>query len=138
MSVENGLVQYIQAGLGAPSIAPGGWAVMLPENQISAAMPMAWVYHSLTEEPNYVLEGEDSLSEWSVAIDCHGYTMAYAIQLALAIKRTLSGGFRGNFADPDSTYVQGIFRRSPRGDGFSDFTRSYVRSLEYCIHYNQT
>ena len=135
--VEQGLVALIQGGLGTPPIAPGGWPVMLPEDQISKSAPMAWVYRSLAAPPTYVLEGQDALTDWDIAIDCHGFTMAHAVQLARAIDGVLRGGYAGVLSDPDHTRVQGIFRQPPLADGFSDLTRSYVRTLEYKIQYDQ-
>ena len=135
--IEQGLVMLIQSGLGSPPIAPGGWAVQLPENQVSAANPMAWTYRSITSDPSYVLEGQDGFTGWEVQIDCHGVTMTNAITLARAIDGILRGGFRGTLSDPDSTVVQGIFRTSAFLDGFNDVSRTWVRSLEYLVQYNQ-
>lgn len=133
--IEAGLVLLIQGGIGG--IAPGGFAVQLAKDQISAAAPMAWTYRSITSEPTYVLEGQDALTGWEVQIDSHGYTMANAITLARAIDGVLRGGFQGTLSDPDHTVVLGIFRRDPFIDGFSDANRSYVRTAEYLVQYYQ-
>jgi hypothetical protein len=63
--------------------------------------------------------------------------MANAMTLARKIDGVLRGGFSGVLPDPDSTFVQGIFRSGPSVDGFSDLNRSYVRTLEYLVNYDQ-
>ena len=136
--VEQGLVMLIQSGLGTPPIAPGGWAVELPKDQVSPAAPMAWTYRSIDSDPTYLLNGQDGFTGWYVQIDCHGYTMANAITLARAIDGVLRGGYAGTLPDPDHTVVVGIFRQNHFLDGFSDANRTYVRTLEYLIQYNQT
>jgi hypothetical protein len=116
---------------------PGGFAVQLPKDLISQTTPKAWTYRSITSEPTYVLEGQDGFTTWEIQLDCHGNTMDDAIVLARAIDSILRGGFRGILSDPDRTVVQGIFRQGPLVDGFSDSNRTYVRTLEYRIEYNQ-
>jgi hypothetical protein len=135
--IEQGLVQLIQAGLGTPPLAPGGWAVQLPPNQITDTAPMAWTYHSLSAEPSYTLASQDGFTSWELRVDCHGRTMADAIRLARAIDGVLRGGYSGKLPDDDATFVHGIFRRGPYVDGFSDLNRSYVRTMEYLVNYNQ-
>jgi len=135
--IEEGLFQLIQAGLGTPPIASGGWGLQLPKDQISAATPMAWTWHSLVSMPDYVLEGQTGFTEWETQIDCHGYTMANAMQLARAIDGVLRGGWSGVLPDSDHTLVFGIFKKPGLIDGFSDVNRSYVRTLEYCVQYEQ-
>jgi hypothetical protein len=139
MSIEQGLVSLIQSGIG--SLAPGGYAATVPEtNQVTAANPKAWTYRTIISMPTYVLEGEDLLTELELQIDCHGYTMDDAILLAKAIKSALraaapTGGSPLVLSDPDNTVVQGIFRRAPHLDGYSDANRTYVRTLEYLVTY---
>ena len=135
--IEQGFVALIQAGLGSPPMAPGGFAVQLPKDQISSAAPMAWTYRSIVSDPTYHLGGQDALTGWEVQIDCHGYTMANAITLARAIDAVLRGGYTGVLSDPDHTFVQGVFRMGPFIDGFSDVNRSFVRTLEYLVNYDQ-
>lgn len=135
--IEQGLVMLIQAGLGTPPLAPGGWAVQLPKDLISPATPKAWTYRCIVSEPSYHLTGESGFTALEVQIDCHGLTMPDAIALARAIDGVLRGGYAGTLPDPDATVVQGIFRQGPYVDGFSDANRSYVRTLEYLINYNQ-
>ena len=135
--VEQGLVLLIQAGLAAGGLSvPGGWPVQLPQ-QMAEDWPMAWTYRSITAPPSYTLDGEDGYTEWNVQIDCHGFAYADAIRLARGIDEVLRGGFAGVLPDPDSTVVQGIFRSDPFIDGFSDADRSYVRTLEYTVVYDQ-
>lgn len=134
--IEEGLVLLVQSGLTVVT-APGGFFAQLPKDQISAANPRAWTYRFITSEPNYNLNGQDGFTAATVQIDCHGYAAADAIALARAIDKVLRGAFKGALADPDATYVDSIFRREPFVDGFSDVNRSYVRSLEYLINYNQ-
>ena len=136
--IEQGLVLLIQAGLGNPPMAPGGFAVELPKDQISATAPMAWTYRCIVADPTYHLGGQDGFTGLELQIDCHGYTMANAIALARAIDAVLRGVYSGTLSDPDATVVQGIFRMGPFLDGFSDANRSYVRTLEYLVNYNQT
>ena len=134
--IESGLVSLIQAGLGSPPIALG-FAVQLPENQINAASPKAWLYKSITSTPNYTLDGQDGWTCWHVEIQAHGNTMTDAITLARAIDGVLRGGYSGTLSDSDSTVVQGIFRLPGLVDGFSDLDHSFVRTLEYEIVYQQ-
>ena len=135
--IEQGLELLIQSGLGTPPMAPGGFMVQLPKDFISPNTPMAWSYRSIVSEPSYTLTGQDSWTSWEVQIDCHGYTAAHAITLARAIDKVLRGGFSGTLPDADHTVVQGIFRQGSFVDGFSDTSRSYVRSLEYEVQYHQ-
>jgi hypothetical protein len=136
--IEQGFVLLVQGGLGTPPMAPGGWAVQLPKDQISEAQPRAWTYRSIVSEPSYHLSGQDGFTGWEIQLDCHGYTMADAIALARAIDGVLRGGYSGVLADPDHTRVHGIFRRGPYVDGYSDLNRSYVRTMEYLVNYNQS
>jgi hypothetical protein len=144
--VEQGLVMLIQQGIASltPSV-PGGYGVQLPKDLISDTVPMAWSYRAIVAEPSYVLEGQDAFTGLELQIDCHGFwldpqgrpTMANAINLARAIEGVLRGGWAGTLPDPDATVVQGIFRQSHYVDGFSHVNRSYVRSLEYLVNYDQ-
>jgi hypothetical protein len=138
----------IQSGLASGSPAynniPGGYMAELPKDLLSTAIPQAWSYRSIIADADFVLNGETGWTEWDVQIDCHGYSgdamtsgAADAITLARAIVKVLRGGYRGYLADPDNTYVFGIFRRPPFVDGYSDVNRSFVRSLEYRIQYQQ-
>jgi len=139
MAIEQGLVSLIQSGVA--NLAPGGFAVSIPETcQVTQANPKVWTYHFVLATPTYVLEGEDLLTEGELQIDCHGYTMDDAILLAKAIKSAIraaepSQGTPLVLSDPDKTIVQGIFRRAPHIDGFSDANRTFVRTLEYLVTY---
>jgi hypothetical protein len=136
--VEQGLVLLIQSGISSltPSV-PGGFAAELPKDQISASSPMAWTYRSITSEASYHLGGQDAFTGWNVQIDCHGYTMANAIALARAIDGVLRGIYQGTLPDTDQTFVQGIFRDPQFVDGYSDANRSFVRTMEYLVQYDQ-
>ena len=140
--IEQGLVLLIQAGLGNPPIAPGGWALQLPKDEIKIGdgagntIPMAWTWRAITSCPDYVLEGQTGYTELEIQIDCHGFTMAYAMQLARAIDGVLRGGWSGVLPDSDHTLVYGIQRKPAYVDGFNDANRSFVRSLEYEIQYS--
>jgi len=139
--LEQGLVLLIQTALaGSPPVAtvPGGFYAQLPKDQIDATKTMAWTYRFIHSEPSYFIGGQDPFTAATVQIDCHGYTQANAITLALAIDKILRGVFRGTLADPDATVVDSIFREPTFLDGFSDANRSYVRSLEYLINYIQS
>ena len=136
--IEAGLVTLIQSGLSAQGIAvPGGYAVQLPENLISATQPQAWTYRSITSVPLHVLEGQDPLTHWEVQLDCCGLTMAHAITLARGIDNVLRGSWSGTLDDPDATVVQAILRLPSFVDGFNDANRTFVRSLEYQVIYVQ-
>jgi hypothetical protein len=135
--IEAGFVLLVQAGLGSPPLAPGGFAVQLPKDQISPVTPYAWTYRSIVSDPTYVLEGQDPFTSWEIQLDCHGYTMQNAITLARAVDVVLRGGYSGVLSDTDRTRVFGIFRRGPFLDGYSDANRSFVRTMEYEIQYAQ-
>lgn len=138
--VEEGLVRMIQAGVAGspPSLTvPGGFFAELPKDTISAAAPMAWSYRSILSEPEFVLGSQTSWVDWTVQIDCHGFTAKDAIRLARAVDGVLRGGFEGTLSDADHTKVRGIFRQAPQVDGYNDANRTYVRSLEYLVQYLQ-
>ena|SRR5579883_3551660 len=139
-NVELGLSLYIQAGLAAmtpPVIAPGGFLSKLPKDQISASAPMAFGYQTIASPIDYSLEGA-GWTIWHVQIDCYGFgpTAAASMALANAIDAILRPGFSGRFADPGETLVFQIHRLDQK-DGFSDANRSFVRSLDYSISYQQ-
>ena len=134
MSVEQGLYILIQTG--TSNLAPG-FAVTLPKNQLSASAPMAWSYRSITSTPHYTLSGQLGFQDWNVQLDCHGTTMAYAIQMSNAINGVLRGIWHGTMTDADSTKVAGIFRKSTFIDGYRDENLSYVRSTDWLIQYYQ-
>ena len=130
---------YITAGLAAltpPIAVPGGFPdILQPTDLISAAVPQAWSYRDIVTGRDYNLQGP-GCNEWQVQIDCHGFTALNRDQLSDAIAAILDPGFSGQFPDPDSTLVRGIFRlRSSGLSGFSDANHSYVRSLEYEIQF---
>ena len=133
--IEQGLVQFIQGGLGSPPIFPGGFLIQLPKDFISPANPMAWTYRSIVSTPSYFLDGQDGLTFLEIQIDCHGYAAANAITLARAVDGVMRGLYSGTL--PDGTIVQAIIRKPAFVDGFSDVNRSYVRSIEYEIQYQQ-
>jgi hypothetical protein len=139
--VEQGLVMLVQQGLAAqtpPVSVPGGYAVELPKDCLSAATPQAWSWRSIASTPEFVLKGQTGWTEWVVQVDCHGFqSHALAITLARAIDKVLRGVFQGVLPDPDNTYVFGIYRQPPVVDGYSDVNRSFVRSLEYRVIYQQ-
>jgi hypothetical protein len=137
VAIEDGLVGFIQSGLGSPPIAVGGFGVMLPKDFIQPSNPMAWVYQSLSSEPTYYLTGQDSFTSLTLRINCHGYTMAYAIQLARAINLVLRGIPSGRLPDSEGTMVYGIFREPSFVDGFDPTNRSFVRTLEYLVNYRE-
>jgi hypothetical protein len=136
--IEQGLVMLIDQGISSViSGVPGGSSVQLAKDQLSQSNSKAWTYRCFHSEPTYVLEGQDGFTAMELQIDCHGYTAADAQALARAIDGVLRGGFAGTLSDPDHTLVQGIFRQGPFLDGFSDSNRSFVRTLEYLVNYNQ-
>lgn len=131
----------IQQGLAALTpavVVPGGYGAELPEDLLSADKPQAWSWRSITSNAEFVLSGETGWTEWVVQIDCHGFqSHALAITLARAITKVLRGVFQGVLPDSDNTYVFGIYRQPPLVDGYSDTNRSFVRSLEYRVIYQQ-
>ena len=137
--IEQGIVKLIQFGLTGkfPEVVPGGYATQLPKDTPSAKYPKAWTYMSISSEPEYFLSGQDPLTHWTVQIDCHGLTATDAEQLARAIDGVLRGAPSGQLQDSDGTHVQGIFRQGHFHDGYNDVLRTYVRSLEYLVQYNQ-
>ena len=136
--IEAGFVQLVQSGLAAAGVkVPGGFAIELPENLITATVPQAWTYRSIINVPLYFINGQDPLSMWEVQVDCCGFTMANSITLARSIDGVLRGIWAGTLPDSDHTVVQGIFRLPSMVDGFNDTNRSFVRSLEYQINYIQ-
>ena len=134
--VEKGLYDLIQSG--TSNLAPG-FAVTLPQNQLSASAPMAWTYRSITSKPLYTLAGQVSYTCWVVQIDCYGFqSAALSQQLYYAIDGVLRGGWQGTFTDPDNTVVNSILRKSTFVDLFKDENKSYVRSVDYEVCYYQT
>lgn len=136
MAIEQGLTALIAAALASPPCnVPGGFSAQLPKDIISPATPMAWAYRVIVSNATYTLAGVDGLVPMEIQIDCHGLAAKDAITLAALIDTVLSG-YRG--ALPDGTVVQGIFNQGPSPDGYSDANRSFVRSLEYQVNYNQS
>ena len=134
----------IQQGLAAqtpPLVVPGGYMAELPKDLLGPGQTQAWSYRSISSEPDLVLKGDTGWTSWVVQIDCHGFDQpggaALAIALARAIYKVLRGGFQGTLPDTDNTYVMGVYKNAPQVDGFSDANRSFVRSLEYRIIYQQ-
>lgn len=140
--IEEGLVLLIQTALAGspPNLpgVPGGYGDSLPKDTITAATPMAWVYKTVSREPDFTLAGETDWAQWNVQIDCHGKTKANAITLRKAIADVLSGGFRGALSDTDDTIVNGIFEEDSPPSGFSDANLTFVEALEYQVLYRQT
>ena len=135
MPIEQGIVLLIQSGLGSPPIAPGGWNTKLPQNLLSDLVPMAWTYRTINSGSSYTLTVQDGWTALEIQIDCHGMTAALAQTLADSIQDVLRGAPALTLDDDDSTVVQGIFSKDTQLDGYSDENRSYVRTLEYTINF---
>src|SRR5579885_2800282 len=127
-----------------PGVSAPGFMAEVPKDLLSAARPQAWTWRTISVIADYVLAGQTGRTEWCVQIDSHGYAAdvssdgaALAIQLARSIDNILRGGFQGNLPDPDNTYVFGVYREHSAVDGYNDANRSYVRSQEYRIIYQQ-
>ena len=136
--VEQGLVMLIQNTLNDPTILGGfPYVPKGAKDLIRPINPKAWSYRCILSEPIYVLEGQDLLTALEMQIDCYGYSMPDAMTVAKAIDSVLRGSWSGTLPDPDATVVTGIFRLPSFVDGYSDINSSYVRSLEYSIHYYQ-
>jgi hypothetical protein len=146
--VEQGLVILVQTPLAAAgpplSRVAGGYGDILPKDAItpptgnSPGNPMAWVYKTVSRVPDYIVAGRTGWTEWNVQIDCHGVTKANAIALRQAVWETLRGGFQGVMADPDATFIFGIYERDWPPSLFSDANRTFVEPLEYQVIYQQT
>lgn len=139
--IEQGLVKLIQTGLtdAFSQAVPGGYATELPKDLIGvqgSQVFKAWLYRSMDRPGNYVLQGIEGLTNWTVQIDCYGYNPSDAIDLGYAIDAIVNG-FSGTLTDSDSTVVEGIFRQGSLIDSFSDVNRAYVRSLEFLVQYYQ-
>jgi hypothetical protein len=134
--IEEGLYKFIQAGINNATIP--GYPVELPANAVTVTTPQAWSYRGITSIPTYYLSGQDAFTRWTVQLDLHGFTMAAAQALARIVIGILSGGYRGTFTDVDSTVVLGIFLLPSQVDGFSDISRTFIRSIEVEIQYYAT
>ncbi|HXI42057.1 MAG TPA: hypothetical protein VNH83_18895 [Bryobacteraceae bacterium] len=135
MAIEQGISLLVRNALSnPPDDAFGGFFAQLPKDWISADRPRAWTYRFITSNPMYVLAGANGMVEAELQIDCHGFTPEDAIALAAAIDPVLSG-FHGLLPDDDQTKVQGMFNQGSSTDGYSDVNRTFVRTLEYQIHY---
>ena len=109
----------------------GGFFEALPKDY---TLP-AWTHQVISDVPEYVLSGPESLAQRRLQIDCYGATGADAILLAKAIDALLSG-YRGTLQDPDATVVQGCFRNNMM-DFFDVDSRTYRRMLEYLVWFNR-
>jgi hypothetical protein len=130
-TIEYVFTQFLQALLNAILSGINVFEVILPKDYISLSNPKAIVYHSILNEPLYTLNGQNKLMTWEVQIDCHGFTMQDAITLANTVDKVLSGGLG------DSVTIEAIFKLPSQVDGYSDSNRTFIRSLEYQIHYIQ-
>lgn len=140
MAVEEGLVKLIQNGLaGSPPVAAvaGGFPDELPKDVVSSAVPMAWCYRTIILDPEYVINGQTGWMDWEVQIDCHGFAAADALRLKQAVQRILRGGYTGVLPDADRTFVFQLIQNGPALSGFSDASRTWVRSLNYTVSYQQ-
>ena len=138
--VEQGLLKFIANGLaGSPPVTPPpGFLTHIEKDQISGSgSTQAYCIKTIGIDPDYVLTGQTGWTEWKVQIDACGATAKDSVDLARAIDNVLRGAFHGVLPDSDSTYVFGIFRIDGGADGYSDVNRTYVRSLEYRIVYQQ-
>lgn len=131
-NIEYVFTQYLQTLLNGILSGINVFEVILPKDYISASNPKAVVYHSILNEPIYTLNGQNKLTVWEVQVDCHGFTMQDAITLANTVDSVLSGGLG------DSLTMQSIFKLPSQVDGYSDTNRTFIRSLEYQIHYVQS
>ena len=147
--IEQGLVQFIQDGLGTLGLTPpGGFYVILPKDLIgdptipdapAGTSAQAWCFHAIHASPHITIAGQSSWTELLLQIDCHGLTSEDAVSLARGIQSVLRGGLNGfSLPDPDATWVYVLTESEASGvDGYSDANRSYVRSLEYLVQYSQ-
>lgn len=129
-NVEYCFVTYLQTQLTSLlGSSPNVYAVMLPENCISATNPTAITYRSIVNVPLYQLSGQNPLMRLELQLDCDGYTMADSVLLALGIDKALSGG------SGDGGTIKQIIKMPSQVDGFKEASRSFCRSLEYSVWY---
>lgn len=130
--IEQGLVQLIQADKTVKAICPeGGYFFQLPE----AHKKPSWTYAVISDMSSYTLQGRDGLTRYRIQIDIYGTSAADCLTLFQTIDNVISG-YHGTLPDPDSTVVQGIFRDNIT-DFFDSDSRTYRRSVDYLIWFNQ-
>lgn len=130
--IEEGLVMLIQAGIGSPPMAPGGFAGQFSQNQ---PVP-AYYYRVISDKPDTGLLFVKGLIMRRFQFDCFGAQAVDAQVLANAVDAVLHG-FHGVLPDPDSTPVSSIIRTDRMGPEFSDSARNFWIMLEYQIWYKQ-
>lgn len=127
--IEQGLVMLIQAGIGSPPMAVGGFAGQLPTNLLGSP---AYVYSVISDRPNTTLRGTRGFGNRIMEFKCYGPSALLAQQLANAVDNVLDG-YQGTLPDPDSTVVNSIIRTDRMGPDFSDSARNFYITLEYSI-----
>jgi len=134
--IEQGLVILIQESI-PEDMAPGGFAVQLPPNQITEASPMAWTYTLLGGTPVNALHTVGGLRMRRLQIDCFGLTAAHAFTLASAVQSALDG-FSGALKDPDKTVVDNcLLSEEPYDFPFDAAARNYRRMIEFELWFFQ-
>jgi len=128
--IEDGLVLQIQAGLGSPPLAAGGFAGMLPKDYAAPA----YTWKTAGGKPSTGLQFVRGLRMRRFQIDCFAATAALAMQLATAVDAI--NGFRGQLPDPDATYMDSCIRDGePEGPEYGAEARNYWVMLEYEVWY---
>jgi len=123
----------IQAGLGSPPMATGGFLAELPKD---ATLP-AYTYRIISNRPHTTLQTYTGFAEARIQIDCFGATPASVMTLANAINTVLHG-HRGTLPDPDSTFLHSCFRSDMMDFPFDPDARNYRRMVEYELFYVNT
>ena len=131
--LEQGIIMLIQAGLGSPPIANGGFLAELPKD---ATLP-AYTYRVISNRPQTTLQSHTGFAHARIQIDCFGPTGASVILLANAINTVLQG-HRGTLPDPDSTFLDSCFRSDMMDFAFDPDARNYRRMVEYELFYVNT
>lgn len=137
MSLEKGLVMQIQSGLGSPPLAAGGFLVELPKDYIASTSGPAYTYRILFDHSQTTLNSHTGFSRAMVEINCFAPDGPGVLALAKAINLALHG-FRGNFADPDTTFIDSCLRSDIMDFPFDSNARNFRRMLEYMIFYTNT
>ena len=132
--LEEGIVQLVNIGLGAPSPI-GGYLDVLPKNPTYPS----WTYSVSSFVAQNGLLTPKGLAFLRLQVDVYG---AEAVQGAdvLTIAQQIDvilNGYKGTLSDPDSTYVDSCFTSDKKDFPFDPDARTYRRMLEYTIWYRR-
>ncbi len=129
--IDQGLVLLIQAGLGSPPIAPGGFAGQAPKDYVGTAY---W-YKIIAAKPDKGLQFTRGLTKRIYQFDCIGNNALDSLNLASALDVALRGFGNKKLPDPDQTFVSSISQEDWVGPVYSDTVRNFVTILQYEVWY---